>query len=157
VKRHPALRELSSDHHQGLVQARRLLKAGSGAGGSQEREAALEEVARAFLAFWSEHTAPHFRAEEEVLLPDFARYGDPSIEPVVRVIVEHIKIRRLVDDLRRQNEEGAPSVETMHAIGEILRAHIRHEEDVLFPLIEGIMPEEALEALPGHFAAFEGR
>ncbi len=27
MKRHPALVELSSDHHHGLVQARRLLKA----------------------------------------------------------------------------------------------------------------------------------
>jgi hemerythrin-like domain-containing protein len=41
----------------------------------------------------------------------------------------------------------------MQAIGELLRAHIRHEEDVVFPLIEQAMPEEALVALAGQLAA----
>jgi len=165
MKRHPALRELSSDHHQGLVQARRLVQAAGGppggavgdaAGhgtGSHDRDVELEQAARNFLTFWSEHTAGHFREEEEVLLPAFARYGDPSLEPVVHVLVEHIQIRRLVDDLQGQVEEGKPSVETMLTIGEMLRGHIRYEEDVLFPWIETLMPEEALAALYGRFAA----
>lgn len=173
MKRHPALRDLSSDHHLGLVQARRLVNAaGSDAVGSQstgvtgatgdagaEALAADEvteaaKVAHDFLAFWAEHTVRHFREEEEVLLPAFARYGDPSLEPVVRVLVEHVHIRRLVDDLGSQVEAGRPSMQTMRAIGELLRAHIRHEEDVLFPLIEEAMPEEALRVLPGQFLAF---
>jgi hemerythrin-like domain-containing protein len=153
MKRHPALVELSSDHHQGLVQARRLVKAANGEG-EGEGERTQEEVARAFLDFWAEHTRGHFREEEEVLLPAFARYGDPSVEPVVRVLVEHIQIRQLVDDLRRQMESGRAEAETMRAIGDMLREHIRHEENVLFPLIEQAMPEEALVELPARFAAF---
>jgi len=160
MKRHPALRVLSSDHHQGLVQARRLVKAASGArsagdgAGNPDQDAEREQAARGFLAFWSEHTVRHFREEEEVLLPTFARYGDPTLEPVVRVLVEHIKIRRLVDDLHQQVEQGATSIETMRAIGELLRGHIRYEEAVLFPLIEAAMPEEALSELPYRLAAF---
>ena len=88
------------------------------------------------------------------MLPAFARYGDPSLEPVVRVLVEHIKIRQLVDDLQCQVEQGTPSLETMNALGEMLRGHIRNEEDVLFPLIEASMPEEALAELPKRLAAF---
>jgi hemerythrin-like domain-containing protein len=153
MKRHPALRELSSDHHQGLVHARRLLKAAGDTNGSHDGETELEGVARGFLAFWSEHTIRHFREEEEILLPAFARYGDPSLEPVVRVLVEHVQIRRLVNDLRQQVGNGEPSVETMRAIGEMLRGHIRHEENVLFPLIETVMPEEALAELPNLFVA----
>ncbi len=82
-----------------------------------------------------------------MLLPAFARYGDPSLEPVVRMLVEHVHIRKLVADLQRQVVEGHPSVETMRSIGEMLRGHIRHEEDVVFPLIEKAMPEEALQEL----------
>lgn len=140
MKRHPALRSLSSDHHQGLVQARRLIRAG--------RAEATEPIARAFLAFWAAHTQPHFREEEEVLLPAFARYGDPAAAPVVRVLTEHVQIRRLVADLQREVATGAPTAATMQALGELLHDHIRYEEAVLFPLIEQVMPEPALRELP---------
>jgi hemerythrin-like domain-containing protein len=162
MKRHPALRSLSSDHHQGLVQARRLVKAAEGTAApksdttaAHDQAEVLARVAQGFLAFWSEHTTRHFREEEEVLLPAFARYGDPSNEVVIRVLVEHIQIRRLVDDLQHQVGQGEPSAETMRAIGEMLRRHIRHEEDLLFPLIEVVMPEEELAALPSRLAAFD--
>lgn len=139
MKRHPALQQLSSDHHQGLVQARRLVRAAG--------EAAPAPVAQAFLAVWTEHTQPHFREEEEDLLPAFARYGDPTAVPVVRVLVEHVQIRRLVADLRREVATDAPTPATMQALGELLRDHIRYEEAVLFPLIEQVMPEAALQEL----------
>lgn len=151
MKRHPALRALSSDHHQGLVQARRLAQAAQAAtAGAPEAD---RRVAQAFLGFWAAHTRRHFREEEEVLLPAFARYGDPAAAPVVRLLVEHVHIRRLVADLQRQVDTGPPELATMQAIGELLRAHIRHEEDVVFPLLEQIMPEEALTALAAQFAA----
>ena len=152
MKRHPALRALSSDHQQGLVQARRLVQAAQAAEAGAP-EADRRRVAQAFLVFWAAHTRRHFREEEEVLLPAFARYGDPAAAPVVRLLVEHVQIRRLVADLQRQVDTGAPELATMQAIGELLRAHIRHEEDVVFPMLEQIMPEEALIALAEQFAA----
>jgi hemerythrin-like domain-containing protein len=156
MKRHPALRDLSSDHHQGLVQARRLTRAagehGTGSTGGESEDAsaqarpreALRALAADFVAFWHRHTAPHFREEEEVLLPAFARFGDPAAPHVVRTLVEHVHIRRLVGDLRRQLAAGPVSADTVRALGESLREHIRFEENVLFPMIEGAMPEQAL-------------
>ncbi len=164
MKRHPALRQLSSDHQQALVQARRLIKAAGLSNEEARPQAAKDEatelteaakVAPDFLAFWTGHTIRHFREEEEVLLPAFARYGDPSIEPIVRVLVEHVHIRRLVADLQQQVSRGQPSVDTMRAIGEMLRAHIRHEENVVFPLLEEAMPKEALAELLHRLAAFD--
>lgn len=153
MKRSQSLRDLSSDHHQALVQARRLVKASSSeTSGAVDRP--VDEVARDFLAFFAEETTRHFREEEEVLLPAFARYGDPSLPPVVRMLVEHVRIRQLVDDLQRQSEAGDPHLSTMQAIGDLLRGHVRHEEDVVFPLIEGTMPEEALTELAGQLSAF---
>jgi hemerythrin-like domain-containing protein len=149
VKRHPALRDLSSDHHQGLVQARRLVRAVDAAAGDP---GTVAPVAHAFLLFWAEHTQPHFREEEEVLLPAFARYGDAAAPPVVRVLVEHVQLRRLVADLARQVAAGSPEPPTMQAVGDLLRAHIRYEEDVLFPLIEQALPETALLELARQLA-----
>lgn len=156
MKRHPGLRDLSSDHQQGLVHARRLVKAATGVmEGAAGSTATAAETAQAFLAFWAEHTNHHFREEEEVLLPVFARYGDPSVPPVVRMLVEHVQIRKLVGDLARQMADaGITSPDTMRALGTLLRDHIRHEEDVLFPLIEGAVPSEILLELPQAFSAF---
>ena len=69
MKRHPSLRPFSDDHHQGLVNARRLKRAASG----EEPHAA--NIARDFLEFWRRDTSLHFRKEEEVLLPVLPRYG----------------------------------------------------------------------------------
>src|SRR2546423_1635131 len=115
MKRHPSLRDLSSDHHHGLVWARRLLQVSQTSTNSQ---ALADEAARGFLGFWAAHTNRHFREEEEVLLPAFARFGDPSRPEVVRVLVEHVRIRRLVNDLQGQLEGGASSLQTMGEIGE---------------------------------------
>jgi hemerythrin-like domain-containing protein len=104
-------------------------------------------VVHDFLHFWAEEINHHFREEEEVLLPAFARYGDPAAAPVVRMLVEHVRIRRLVDDLQTQLAGGAPEPATMQATGDLLREHIRHEENVVFPLIETTMPEDALALL----------
>jgi hemerythrin-like domain-containing protein len=146
MKRHPALRALSSDHHQGLVHARRLVKAADTGEG-------LEPTARDFLDFWREHTTRHFREEEEVLLPAYARHADPADSSVVRVLVDHVHIRRLTTDLDRMLNTGEQLAATMRQVGEMLRAHIRHEEDVLFPMIERALPDAelwALLALMGH-------
>jgi hemerythrin-like domain-containing protein len=165
MKRHAALRGLSSDHHLGLVQARRLIRAAglarreavdlqtAGATVAEAIATEAEKVARDFLIFWGEHTTRHFREEEEVLLPMFARYGDPSQIAIVQVLVEHIHIRRLVFDLQQQLETHQPPQETMRSVGELLRAHIRHEENVVFPLIEAAMPEEARQALSSQLDA----
>ena len=150
MKRHPALRDLSADHQQGLVQARRLVQAGATA--AADPLPALQ-VGRAFLAFCDAEIRRHFRAEEEVLLPAFARYGDPAHPAIVQMLVEHIRIRQGIADLEQQVARAAPEPATMQALGELLRAHIRYEEATIFPLLETTLPEAALRALPPAFQA----
>jgi len=145
MKRHPALRQLSVDHHHGLVQARRLVKAS--VDNSKPNAKGAIDTAREFLAFFEEQTRPHFREEEEVLLPAFSIYADVKQEPLVEMLIEHVHINRLVTELAAQVREGAPSAETMRALGTMLQEHIRYEEHVVFPLIEQQMPDEALQAL----------
>jgi hypothetical protein len=129
MKRHEALARLSRDHHQALFQAQRLRRA---------TDADASEVTAGFLDFWRSVGYLHFRAEEEVLLPAYAAYADASDEAVVRVLVDHTLIRRDADAL-----EGS-GLDRVHELGDRLEAHVRHEERVLFPLIEQALPDDEL-------------
>jgi len=133
MKRHEALEQLSRDHHQALFQAMRLKRA------SEENAA---EALADFLDFWFGVGHLHFRAEEEVLLPAYSAYGDVSREEVIRVLVDHAEIRREAHELGATKEQPPP--ERLHALGERLDAHVRHEERVLFPLIEEALPDDEL-------------
>ena len=132
MKRSHALAPLSRDHHVGLVVAQKL------------RRATTETLASArqdFLAFWESDGQRHFRVEEGVLLPRLARHGEAVHEAVVRVLVEHVEIREAA---LRLEEDAAPPIEEMHALGALLNGHIRHEERTLFPLIEKELSEDEL-------------
>ncbi|HUS14834.1 MAG TPA: hemerythrin domain-containing protein [Chloroflexia bacterium] len=153
MKRDPALRGLSHDHHHGLVQAHRLMRAATPEPAG--RDGTPAEVARAFLAFWAAGTTRHFRVEEEVLLPGFARYADPDQPPIVRMLLEHVHIRRLAGDLAAELAAGPPTPATLAALGTLLEAHIRHEEGVVFPLIEAAMPPDGLATLAAALHAAE--
>lgn len=133
MKRHPALVPLSHDHHQVLVVAQQLRRATA---------ATVGEVAAAFLAAWQSEEEQHFRVEEELLLPAYAVYGDPADPIVMRMLQDHMLIRRDAERVRK-----APSVELLHDLGERLAAHVRLEERELFPLIEETIPEPELRAL----------
>jgi hypothetical protein len=115
VKRHDALTSLSHDHHQALVLARGLKRA------SEDTAA----VARgAFIDYWSVDGQRHFREEEEILLPSYAGVCDPDQPIVARVLIDHIRIRRLAQQLERDR----PGVGVLHALGEQLDEHVRREE-----------------------------
>ena len=132
MKRHRALQPLSRDHHVALVAAQRLRRATDG-------EAAREQ----FLAFWREHGARHFQVEEEVLLPAAAGWADPEAECIVRMLLDHIRIRAAAQALEREPQP----LEALHELGAMLNQHVRLEEREVFPLIEAAMPEDAAERL----------
>jgi hemerythrin-like domain-containing protein len=133
MKRHEALEQLSRDHHQALFQAMRLKRA-------EEDDAS--DVLGDFLDFWFGVGYLHFRAEEEVLLPAYSAYADASRDEVVRVLVDHVEIRREAHELGGLTSDPPP--ERLHKLGERLDAHVRHEERVLFPLIEDALPDDEL-------------
>jgi hemerythrin-like domain-containing protein len=150
MKRHPDLKTFSDDHHQGLVQARRLRRAGGGVEGEPV------DAARAFLEFWRRDTSLHFRKEEEVLLPVLARYGgDLSQGPVVEMITQHARIRGLAMQLGDELEREGIRVETLRNLGEQLEAHIRLEEREVFPMIEETLPDHALREVTSRLEALE--
>ena len=142
MKRSLQLSPLSRDHHHGLFAAQRLKRA---------TEADAAAARSAFAEFWASEGRHHFRVEEEVLLPGFARHAAADDPAVVRTLVEHVDIRRRAQDLA-----GAPLAE-LHELGRRLAAHIRQEETVLFPLIERTLAPADLAALGAAIAAAEER
>jgi hypothetical protein len=133
VKRHPALAPLSRDHQHTLAVAQRLRRATPETG---------PQAVAAFLAVWDLEERQHFRLEEEVLLPACAAHSEPDHPVILRILVDHLRIRCAVERLSTD-----PSLATPHALGEILASHVRLEEHELFPLIEECVPEAALRVL----------
>ena len=132
MKRSDALAQLSRDHHHGLVVAQRLNRA------TKTTAPAARET---FLTFWETEARDHFRVEEDVLLPAFARHHAPTDDAVTRVLTDHADLRRRTADLATNS---SPKPEELHALGDRLHAHIRHEERILFPRIEAALSENEL-------------
>jgi hemerythrin-like domain-containing protein len=150
MKRHPSLREFSDDHHQGLVNARRLRRAASGEGSNPA------STAQDFLDFWRRDTSHHFRKEEDVLLPVLARYGgDLDERPILQMLTQHARIRGLAMQLSDELEQEEVRKDTLRTLGEQLEAHIRLEEREVFPLIEETLPEGGLQEVASRLEVFE--
>jgi iron-sulfur cluster repair protein YtfE (RIC family) len=140
MKRSAELRVLSVQHHHGLVAAQRLRQA---AGGKMP----LAQAVTQFLEAWQDEIQPHFRAEEEILLPAFARMVPPDDPLIARTLTEHVALRRAVRELERA---GVGSQQALaREIGQSLDDHIRFEERVLFPAIEAALEGPSLGEL-GH-------
>jgi hemerythrin-like domain-containing protein len=145
MKRSDALTPLSRDHHHGLVVALALRRA---------TDADAPQARDAFLAFWRDEGAHHFRVEEDVLLPALARYVAADDPAIVRTLVEHVDLRRRAADLAAGSQA---TVDALHELGERLTAHIRGEEQQLFPLVEASLPPERLAALAASIERAERR
>jgi len=135
MKRDPALISLSRDHHQALSVALRLRRATA--------ETATEVRADA-LRFWTTAGRAHFRMEEEVLLPTYARHGDPHHPLVARALCDHVAIRQRMDALAQAVPLQAAG---LRELGTMLSDHVRLEERELFVLIEQTLPAAALAAV----------
>lgn len=127
MKRDPRLRGLSSEHHQALVLARSLQRSSTwtpddGAKLSRRFEAELE---------------PHFRVEEEVLLPALRRAGAGVVADTIEA--DHAFLRANVAAARAGDAQAA------QALGERLQAHVRFEERELLPACEELLPDQVLD------------
>src|SRR5689334_22301146 len=115
MKRSDELASLSREHYAALAVALHL------------RRATPEDAERAraaFGQFFETEGRAHFRAEEELLLPAFARYAPCDDPDIVPVLVEHVDIRRRAHDVATADLV----VEDLHELGSLLEAHVRHEE-----------------------------
>ena len=135
MKRSEFLQVLSRGHHQGLFVALRLRRATS---------ASATDARQAFVEFWQTEGANTFGLRRQLPLPAYARHRPVSEPAVVRVLIEHVDLRRRAAEL----EAGeSPSLTDLHELGNRLEQHIRHEERVLFPAIQAALPDVELNEL----------
>jgi iron-sulfur cluster repair protein YtfE (RIC family) len=149
VEHEPGLGGFGGAHHRVLKDARRLTS------DVPENDVALANTARSYLAFWQADASILFRKEEEVLLPVLARHKVDLGEPVMRMLAQHASIRGLVMELGDEVIRAETRPETLRSLGEQLEAHVRLEEREVLPLIEGALPEHALEEVSARLAVFE--
>ena len=133
MKRVEQLQDLSRDHHQGLVIARKATRAA--AAGEMSVARAWAMVERRFAA----ELEPHFGLEEEYLLPVLESAGMEDWADRVRA--EHAQLRALT-------VEGAErSADSLGAFGQLLEQHIRFEERELFESAQGRIDAAAFDRL----------
>jgi Hemerythrin HHE cation binding domain len=142
VRRHPALAPLSRDHHGALAEATAARRA------AEADPRGRLEAGRRFGAFFAGRAVTHFRAEEEDLFPLLApRDAEDAPDALVRALVDHVRLHALAGRIGAAVAREAVPGELLGEAGELLEAHVRLEERVLFPLIERSVDEERLAGL----------
>lgn len=130
MKRDPRLRGLSSDHHQGLVLARRV--------GRRAEAGTLDmDLAREVAERFRSELEPHFSVEEDVLLTALRDLGEHELSD--RTLDDHAFLRARV----RSALDG--TVEALAEFADRLHDHIRFEERTLFPACEEKLADAVLE------------
>lgn len=135
MKRCDGLAPLSREHHAALVLAKTLTAAHSGRG-------ADDGLLAAVLLRFDRELEPHFRVEEQALLPLLKAAGE--IELVARTLREHTDLRDLIRRIRARDEA------CLHPFGAKLDAHVRFEERALFPVAQVVLTPESLARAADH-------
>ncbi|HWX38729.1 MAG TPA: hemerythrin domain-containing protein [Candidatus Sulfotelmatobacter sp.] len=147
MKRHPSLHPLSQHHHFALIQALEMRRAAEAP--VEKRGAAVARQAEKFVRFWHKSGQVHFREEEEVLLPAYARQAriDKDAD-VVRLLGDHAEIRAAVLDFeQRLAAKDEIQSEEIARVGKLLHDHVRLEENEVFPRIEKVLGEKRLNEM----------
>lgn len=148
MKRHQALQDLSRDHMFALRVAHHIDQAVR----RIENGPSLDEATSELIEAWPDDLRWHFREEEEILLPLIARHQPPTELPEVRVMLDdHAFLRDAIERLLLMD---APDAEFVGELGRRLHDHIRHEERVLYPVIEKLLDPSELDELEAASAAF---
>jgi iron-sulfur cluster repair protein YtfE (RIC family) len=150
MKRHPALYQLSHDHHQGLILAQQLKRGAPQYKGLPET---LEGKMDYAISFYNTELVKHFEDEEKILFPAVIKRDGEVDKIIEEVISEHRKMEFLVNDLRAKNDVA----KLMDELGKLLENHIRKEERVLFPKIQEIMTEDELNQIVESISASRGK
>lgn len=129
-RRHDSLIPLSREHQCGLMLCLRIHRGLVEQGANSNW---LETKAGHAVRFFEGDLVAHFQAEEEVLFPAMRDLSGAGLI-IDELLVEHAKMRRLVDQLR--GNEISSLAETLKEFADTLEAHIRKEERELFPIYE---------------------
>lgn len=129
MKRDPRLHGLSSEHHHALVLSREL--------GELTRAGRVDEAIQRLLERFAGELEPHFRVEEELLLPALREAGEAAL--VQRTEEDHAALRAHVAAV------AAGQIAGLAMFAERLVEHVRFEERELFPSCEARLGGSVLD------------
>lgn len=142
LNRHPALINLSRDHHLFLLEAQRvrwLIE-------NDERSGTLNDVVDALLRFWKEVGEVHLREEETIIFPAYLEVAPLSKRDIDALITDHNwlrdKLRELADLPRYEN-----CYPLLISLAEYIVNHLRQEEQVVFENIQSTLNAADLDKL----------
>jgi hemerythrin-like domain-containing protein len=157
-----ATQELSTEHSAVLVGMEILDKVAAAI--TEKKERAPEHLEQLLDFFKGFVDVCHHGKEEDALFPELERRGvKREGGPIGVLLAEHEvgreHIRAIADGLqrlRRDDDEAAAAIsEHAHAYRDVLREHIRKESDVLFPMADRLVPDDAAAILAEKFEEIE--
>jgi hypothetical protein len=147
MKRHPALQDLSRDHHFVLRFCQRIRRAVA----ARAQEAQVGELVDEFLAFYRSDMLAHFQEEDGFVVPIALNMGSKDLIAVAKTVeADHAWLRTAMAELARRRNAGGPVVALLADIEPRLSEHVRMEEARLF---EGLQDEVQDDILRHMWAA----
>ncbi|WP_394766704.1 hemerythrin domain-containing protein [uncultured Paludibaculum sp.] len=143
MRRHKSLHPLSHQHHNGLALCVLVERALA----SDASEPVVRRLAAKCAGRFDLELVNHFQLEEQVLFPAVTAELGPY--PLVdALIAEHRAMEQQIAVLRHE-----PTVNRLQEFATLLRAHIRREENELFPSIQDRLSPATMQHLGDTFEA----
>lgn len=133
MKRHPYLQPLSREHHLGLVLANHARHC--------QDPNEIRTHWQAITAYLDQQMQQHFAIEDGLIVQFVTDSGDSDAMALIAQMQEE---HRDMDKLRHTTD---PSLTDLHALADALTAHIRYEEQQVYPVIERILDDVQLLAI----------
>ena len=133
IKRHPAIVELSRDHHTGLLLVWKIRE-------GIRKSIEPERIKNYILHSFDQELEPHFKEEEEFLFNKIDKENKLRLEAET----DHATLRQMTGNLKK---ETLPSYELFQKFADRLEQHIRFEERLLFNFIQDNFSETALAGI----------
>jgi hemerythrin-like domain-containing protein len=139
MKRNINLQPLSRQHHNALM-AVLLLKKGVA-------KTADTEVMKDFiLSIWNEELKEHFVIEEKIF---FSHHRNKALTSLIEQMnKEHQAIKEMIGGFL----SSSATLQLIAQFYQILEQHIRFEERVLFPAVEKVVDDDALNEMGKQFS-----
>ncbi|MBX9785157.1 MAG: hemerythrin domain-containing protein [Chitinophagaceae bacterium] len=105
------------------------------------KKASTEVMSRFILSVWNDELKEHFSTEEQIL----SQHQQNQLLSLLieQMFNEHEQIKEMINAVT----SGSASAQLIRAFYQKLEQHIRFEERVLFPVIEKVLNNAALNAM----------
>ncbi|MEO6905272.1 MAG: hemerythrin domain-containing protein [Ginsengibacter sp.] len=132
IKRNENLVKLSKDHHASLLFCWKLRQ-------GIKYHVEIERLLNYVQYFWLHHFSTHFKEEEEFLFKPF------KDELAQKAMDDHQKIKNFIDQVSFSEKKYEEDI--LLELAEMVDQHVRYEERILFPHLEGKLSDEQLKTI----------